>query len=374
MKNSSIDVRAVLEGAWKSVDLIDRALAAGEIDEAEWYRRNQALIVPAYLAADNPRAQSGHSGDAARWVEARGDLACGIDRAGTFLDVGCANGHLMETAVAWAAARGFALEPYGLDLSPELVELARRRLPDWQDRLFVGNALDWVAADGRRFDFVHVMQLDYVPPPRRAALVEHLLTRVCASGGRLILGPTNERREEAAAEAQVAGLGWPIAGRAERPHADPRVMRRVFWVDAPRTVLFLCTGNYFRSRYAECAFNARAAAAGLPVRALSRGLAIESGSKNVGPMARQASERLTRRGIGGPALERMPVPVTVGELEGATRIIALKAAEHRPLVSARYPEFGARIEYWHVHDVDCCPAEQALDLIDRLVDDLVDRW
>ena len=366
------DVRAALETAWEAVAQVDHELAAGAIDEATWYRRNQALIVPAYLAAENPRAQSGHSGDAARWREARGDLALAIDRDGAFLDVGCASGHLMETAVAWAAERGHALEPYGLDLSPELSALARRRLPHWQDRIFTGNALDWDPP--RRFDFVHLMQLDCVPPARRPALVDHLLTRVCAPGGRLILGPTNERAEAPALEPFVTRLGWPVAGRAERPHSDPRVTRRVIWLDAPRPVLFLCTGNYFRSRYAEERFNHRAAAARLPCRALSRGLAVERGSKNVGPMAQAAVARLARAGLTGPSLARMPAPVTADLLESAVRVIALKEAEHRALVEARWPAFADRVEYWHVDDVDCCPAEDALARIDALVDDLIARW
>lgn len=52
-----------------------------------------------------------------------------------------------------------------------------------------------------------------------------------------------------------------------------------------RTVLFLCTGNYYRSRFAEEIFNARAAALGLDWRAESRALAIERGKNNVGPIS-----------------------------------------------------------------------------------------
>src|SRR5256885_17038856 len=57
---------------------------------------------------------------------------------------------------------------------------------------------------------------------------------------------------------------------------------------APRslkTVLFLCTGNYYRSRFAEILFNSVAGKMGLPWQAASRGLALEPGVNNVGPMA-----------------------------------------------------------------------------------------
>ena len=227
----SSDVRAAVENAWRAVDAVEAALAAGEIDEPEWYRRMQALIVPAYLSAANPRAQSGHSGDEAGWREARGDVALAIDRDGTWLDVGCASGHLMETAQGWAAERGRRIEPYGLDLSAELVALAARRLPHWRERLWVGNGLEWQPPF--RFDFVHLQELSYVPPARRRELVRHLRDEVCAPGGRLIIGPFNEPRNDPETERALCKWGYAPSGRAARPHRHPEVERRTYWLDAP---------------------------------------------------------------------------------------------------------------------------------------------
>ena len=135
-------------------------LASGEINEADWYTGIAAEITPAYLSSDNPRSQSGFIGDEAHWIQARGLIADAIDRAGTFLDIGCANGYLMESLAQWSPAKGYRLEMYGLDISPELIAAARQRLPQWADRLFVGNAIDWEPPS--RFDFVRT-SFEYVP-------------------------------------------------------------------------------------------------------------------------------------------------------------------------------------------------------------------
>jgi len=70
----------------------------------------------------------------------------------------------MESVVAWAAEDGNHIEPYGLDISEKLAGLARRRLPKWPDRIFVGNALTWQPPT--RFDFVRT-EMVYVPHARR---------------------------------------------------------------------------------------------------------------------------------------------------------------------------------------------------------------
>lgn len=219
---------------WPLLERLNRALEAGAIDEAAWYDEINAVVVPAYLAGGNPAAQSGSSGDIADWAYKRGLIAEAVDRGGSFLDVGCASGYLMETLAGWCRERGHAIEPYGLDIAPELAELARRRLPRWADRIFVGNAIDWVPP--RRFDFVRT-GLEYVPPARQRDLIERLLGDVVAPGGRLIIGVYNEERDATrpgpAEEERVASWGWRIAGRAERPHLrDERLVYRVLWIDA----------------------------------------------------------------------------------------------------------------------------------------------
>jgi len=211
---------------------IDAALDRGEIDEAGWHARVADIVRPAYLAATTPQAQSGHSGDAVAWEHARGIIADAIDRDGTFLDVGCANGLLMETIVGWCAARGIRIEPYGLDIVVELAALARACLPQYAERIFVGNALTWSAP--MRFDFVRV-GLEYVPPRRRRDLVARLLHEVVAGDGRLVIGVYNEDVDLALTlRGIVEGWGYRVAGRSERRHRNrANEVHHVLWIDAP---------------------------------------------------------------------------------------------------------------------------------------------
>src|SRR4051812_4690092 len=100
-----------------------------------------------------------------------------------------------------------------------------------------------------------------------------------------------------------------------------------------QTVLFLCTGNYYRSRFAESLFNSVAVEWGLPWRATSRGLALERGVRNVGPMAASAVRALEALGVcAGEDRARAPAQVTVDDLERAHRVVALKRDEHLPLL------------------------------------------
>ncbi len=213
------EIEDAKEGAWREVAAIDAAYARGELDDEGWHAATAALVVPAYLAAVTSEGGSGSSRDAAGWEYARSLLADAVEPGQTFLDIGCANGHLMESVARWAQ-----VEPYGLDISPELVGLARSRLPQWADRIWVGNALEWEPC--RRFDVVRT-GLDYVPPPRRRQLVQHLRSYA----DRLLIGVFNEEREHRTQEEEVASWGVAIAGRSERQHPHPRLAYRVFWID-----------------------------------------------------------------------------------------------------------------------------------------------
>src|SRR5437588_8928181 len=117
----------------------------------------------------------------------------------------------------------------------------------------------------------------------------------------------------------------------------------------PTRILFLCTGNYYRSRLAEIFFNWQAQLRGLLWRAESRGLALDG--CNYGPISRHTLSRLKEQGIAADDDPRFPLQVKELDLAAADHIIAVKEAEHRPMLEARFPAWRNRVEYWHVHDL-----------------------
>lgn len=139
----------------------------------------------------------------------------------------------------------------------------------------------------------------------------------------------------------------------------------------PKRILFLCTGNYYRSRFAEIYFNWQASQRGLPWTAESRGLALDG--CNYGPISRHTLSHLQRKGIASNDDPRFPVQVCEADLAAADHIVAVKEAEHRPLVENRFPEWTDRIEYWHVHDLDCATSDDAMPHLESEVLRLVER-
>lgn len=138
-----------------------------------------------------------------------------------------------------------------------------------------------------------------------------------------------------------------------------------------KSILFLCTGNYYRSRYAEILFNWKVAEKGLTWKAESRGL--DPVPRIYGPMSPDTMAALRNLGISFNEHLRFPLAVTDDDFQMANHVVAVKEAEHRPLIQRNFPSFLERVEFWHVHDLDCCGPEDTIPHLDREVAALVER-
>jgi protein-tyrosine phosphatase len=136
-------------------------------------------------------------------------------------------------------------------------------------------------------------------------------------------------------------------------------------------VLFLCSGNYYRSRFAELVFNHLAAARGLHWRAESRGFRLNA--SNVGPISPHARDALLAAGIPLETTLRFPLAATEQELLAARLVVALDEAEHRPMMCIWFPQWIDRVEYWNIRDVHWTDPSEALPALRAGVERLIER-
>jgi SAM-dependent methyltransferase len=187
-----------------------------------------ARLAESYLTRDDPYLQSGFGGGAKRWRAEREPILDAVTEDGDLLDIGCANGLLVEDLVAWGAERGVELTPFGLDQSAALVELARARLPKFSDHFFVGNAWSWTPP--RRFRYVYSLA-DVVPRDFLSAYIARLAESFTASPGTLILGSYGSRSRGVAPldlHAMLAEFGYRVAGTA---NAGEGPLVRFAWLE-----------------------------------------------------------------------------------------------------------------------------------------------
>ncbi len=71
---------------------------------ARAFLQDLRALESAYLKEDDPIRQSGFRGGADRWRGERGPILNAIETDGDLLDIGCANGYLLECLLNWGAS------------------------------------------------------------------------------------------------------------------------------------------------------------------------------------------------------------------------------------------------------------------------------
>ena len=138
-----------------------------------------------------------------------------------------------------------------------------------------------------------------------------------------------------------------------------------------KRVLFLCSGNYYRSRFAEELFRYRARRLLPDWAADSRGLSLNP--NNPGPISPLVLDRLENLGFSPTGSGRLPSYAEDSDFRDADVVIAMSKKEHLSLVEKKFSAYSQQVEYWDVEDTADMPSEVALAKIEILVDELVQR-
>ncbi len=186
----------------------------------------------AYLAENDPIRQSGFHGGEIRWRTERELILDAIDGDGDFLDIGCANGYLLECLVEWGKGRGVEFTPYGVDQGSGLIKLAKRRFPQYVDHFWNANAWDWHPP--RKFRYVYTLH-DCVPESYLSTFIEKILERFVENDGTLIVGAygsTSERKPALDITDVLHHFNFPVTGSASRGDLP---VSRIAWIRAQRS-------------------------------------------------------------------------------------------------------------------------------------------
>jgi protein-tyrosine phosphatase len=150
---------------------------------------------------------------------------------------------------------------------------------------------------------------------------------------------------------------------------DPRSELSTF-IGAHRRVLFICTGNFYRSRFAEAVFNYHAERRQIPWAAFSRGLAVHLAE---GDLSTFTAEALNARQIELRHTGSGRIRLSEYDLLKSKCRIAMDRSEHFQMMLNQFPAWADQIDYWDVSDLPFRSSSDALPEIELKVMQLLEK-
>ncbi len=137
----------------------------------------------------------------------------------------------------------------------------------------------------------------------------------------------------------------------------------------PKKVLFVCTGNFYRSRFAEAVFNEAAPKAWT---ASSRGL--DAGKPRKTPVSPLVVDELKRRHVAERRVAGKPQQLTRADLDAADVVVLLDGAEHQPMLVQQFPGLPLdKVRSWSVADVPKLAPPDAFEAIAQQTASLIEE-
>ena len=130
-----------------------------------------------------------------------------------------------------------------------------------------------------------------------------------------------------------------------------------------KQILFVCTGNLYRSKYAEACFNYLCMQNNVKnIRAFSRGLMVKDTKeydhgKFTFPLrlSKYAYEKMENRGIPIFLIGATNQGIDEYDCESASKIILMNRKEHLPIMEKKFPNYLDKVVCMGVGDVNYLP-------------------
>ena len=146
-----------------------------------------------------------------------------------------------------------------------------------------------------------------------------------------------------------------------------------------KKILFICTGNYYRSRFSEAFFNFNIGTT--KYYAESRGLRIsaaDSWALRDGELCIYSKKELERLKIPLSFTSKKRKSLSIDDLTSSYKIIAMDCEEHKPMIESKFPEWESKIVFWNVKDLeeadngcDSLSPEECFDLARKNIMNLI---
>ena len=139
-----------------------------------------------------------------------------------------------------------------------------------------------------------------------------------------------------------------------------------------KLLCFVCTGNYYRSRFAEECFNSSAHKHSSEWRADSRGVGDLACLENSGPISKHVIQELQKRGYPITNGTRMPERLKKNETGHYDLFVCLNGDEHESPLLKEFGIPGEKILCWDILDDDKSPPEIEMERLERKLSQLVE--
>jgi len=154
-----------------------------------WLESLRKDISETQLKYKEPWKQAGFDLGQDDWETCRKPIAECIIKDGNFLDIGCANGYLLESIMKWTT---FKIVPWGVDLSPRVIAAAKARLKEFSDNFFTGSVTKW--SSPIKFEYVRT-ELDYAVVESQEQYLRQVLNSYVSENGALLLTEYRSKKD-----------------------------------------------------------------------------------------------------------------------------------------------------------------------------------